>query len=97
MLLKMTKKFSFRVGLILILSLAVLNTSYAVEFFINSDKPNNGKIVQFFRCDNNLMIKIFHLGGNKYQFYSIGGNDVMERKTALEVAAFVCKYYLKSQ
>lgn len=93
----MIKKRFFRGGLILVFSFTVLHTSYAVEFFINSDKPNNGKIVQFFKCDNNRMIKIFHLGGNKYQFYSIGGNDVMERKTAHEVAAYVCKHYLKTQ
>ncbi|MBT4288237.1 MAG: hypothetical protein HOD92_12955 [Deltaproteobacteria bacterium] len=96
MILKTIKKISLRVGFVLLFSTTLLNTSLGVDFFINSDKPNNGKIINFFRCDNNLMIKIIHLGGNKYQFYSVGGNNIMERKTPYEVAAFVCKYYLKS-
>jgi len=92
----MIKKISVRVGFVLLFSMTLLNTSLGVEFFINSDKPNNGKIINFFRCDNNLMIKIIDLGGNRYQFYSVGGNNVMVRKTAHEVAAYVCKYYVKS-
>lgn len=97
MLLQTIKKRSLRVGLMIVFSMFFVINAMAVEFFVNSDKPNNGKIIHFFKCDNNRMIKIIHLGGNRYQFYSIGGNDIMERKTAVEVAAYVCKNYLRTQ
>ncbi len=67
--LKILKKNLLIALTIFLLFLGIEGTVYAVEFFIDSEKPNNGKIIMFFNCDNNRMVKIIHLGGNRYQFY----------------------------
>ncbi len=72
-------------------------TAFSVEHFMDSEKPNNGQILHFFKCDNNRMVKIIDLGGNRYQFFSVGGKDIMGGKSALEVAAWVCKHYLRTE
>ena len=69
----------------------------AVEQFTVSEKPNNGILAQFYKCDDNRMVRIHDLGNSHFQFFSVGGKDVMEAKSALEVAKHVCKYYLRSR
>ena len=73
------------------------NSVSAIEFFMDGNLSNDGNGLLIFVCDNRQKVKIFPLGENRFRFYSIGGNGIMKRKSPLEVAKHVCKYYLKSE
>lgn len=77
------------------ISLSHLNL-YAVEHFNDSKNPHTGIVQRYFVCDNNKLVRIIEKGNNIYQFFSDGGRDKMEGKSALDIAQHVCRYYLDS-
>ncbi len=58
------------------LCLSAPATVFSVEHFMSSEKPNNGQILHFYKCDNNRLVKIIDLGGNRYQFHSWGTTHI---------------------
>ncbi len=80
-----------------LLSLLFPAPAFSVEYFMEGGTLNNGRKLKIFVCDNRQIVKITSLGKNRFRFHSVGGKGIMKRKTDLEVAEHVCRYYLKSK
>ena len=82
--------------LFLLLFLTFPTSLFSFDLFPKSGNEEENQAPLIVRCDNNRLVKIVRLGKNRFQFFSVGGKNIVERETVSEVAAFVCQYYLKT-